>query len=589
MVGFIEDYSISDFYSSAGFLKNKPYAPIPNSKTIRRRSSITYSDAYLIDSDKLSLSSFNLSLANWTDLDLIYGSITSLVPRGDALTIIQESKSSQIPIGKNIIEFSNASANVTASKNVLGGASYYAGDYGTSNPESVVERFGVVYFVDAEAGKVIRLSSDGITPISENGMDAFFKGKLKSLISTTQNPKIVGGFDPDNNEYIITVPSEFRSSIVIGTSPFIAAYFIPTNSDGDFTVNNVTYTANTFLWNTFGANWEGICDNWENIGNGIIFVDSIYQNNSVLVDDELLGSTATISVILTDSTYTFIAVAQLNLATGVVTVPSTTCNTNTSLLILNTNIAGAGFTIAYKHKEGVWGSKYSFNPAMYVSINNDLYSFSDASSGLMWKHNVNATRNNFYGTQYSSEIEAVSNRNPSMIKVFKALGIEGSGSFSAAISTSDQSTSINSNEFDVREGHSYGMIRRDILVSKGHQIYIGKVESLTGDKVTFTTPINRVPFLVGDILKIASGSTLTGTGIEISGITDRKTIQCTTNISNLIPTQDVFVEHSARIDGDPMRDVFLKIKLTSNDTTAFEVHALSLSYDRSRLHNDRVN
>jgi hypothetical protein len=107
--------------------------------------------------------------------------------------------------------------------------------------------------------------------------------------------------------------------------------------------------------------------------------------------------------------------------------------------------------------------------------------------------------------------------------------------------------------------------------------------------VTFTTPVNRLPFVVGDILKTASGSSLSGTGMQISGITDRKTIQCTTGISNISVGNNVFVEHSARIDGDPMRDVFLKIKLTSTDTTAFEVHALSLSYDRSRLHNDRVN
>ena len=588
VVGFIEDYSISDFYRSSGFALNKPYAFIPDSKTIRRRSSITYSDAYVIDSDRLNLSSFNLSLANWTDLDLIYGSITSLVPRGDALTVLQESKSSQIPVGKNIIEFSSGTANVTASKNVLGGISYYAGNYGTSNPESVVERFGVVYFVDAEAGKVIRLSSDGITPISEKGMDAFFEGKFKSLISIAQQPKIVGGFDPDNNEYIITVGSIFRSSLIVGTSP-PTAYFVPTNSAGVFAVDNITYTANTILWNTFGANWGAICDNWENIGNGIIFVDDIYQNNSVLVDDELLGSTATINVILTDSTYSFIAVAQLNLSTGVVTVPSTTCNGSTTLSVTNTNAAGTGFTIAYKHKQGVWGSKYSFEPTMYVNINNELYGFKENSSGLMWKHNVNDTRNNFYGTQYNSEIEVVSNRNPSMIKVFEALGIEGSGSFAAAITTSDQSTSINSSEFDVREGHSYGMIRRDTLVSKSHQIYLGKVSSLSGDKITFTTPINKIPFLVGDTLMTANGSTLNSSGMVISGITDRNTIQCTTSISNVAVTNDVFVQHSARIDGDPMRDVFLKVKLSSSDTTAFEVHALSLSYDRSRLHNDRVN
>ena len=464
------------------------------------------------------------------------------------------------------------------------GASYYAGDYGTTNPESVVERFGVVYFVDSKAGKVIRLSADGITPISEKGVDSFFENKFKSLISTTEKIRVVGGFDPDNNEYLVTVEPVFNASLTIGSDD----YDIPVDADAEFTIQGISYTSSTVLWNVWGNLWNTYCGEWQDVGNGIVFVDSVFQIQSILVDSSFLGSTATIKIIVTDAAYSFSAIAELNLSTGKVTMPSSTCEGDT-ITIGNASSEETGFTIAYKHKEGVWGSKYSFKTTMYVNINNELYSFSDETSGLMWKHNVNNTRNNFYGTQYASEVEVVSNRNPSMIKVFEALAVEGNGAWSGTLNTSDQSTTISTSDFDIREGHRYAMIPRDTLVSKGHQIYIGKVESVASDKVTFTTPVNRLPFVVGDILKTASGSSLSGTGMEISGITDRKTIQCTTGISNISVGNNVFVEHSARIDGDPMRDVFLKIKLTSTDTTAFEVHALSLSYDRSRLHNDRVN
>ena len=156
------------------------------------------------------------------------------------------------------------------------------------------------------------------------------------------------------------------------------------------------------------------------------------------------------------------------------------------------------------------------------------------------------------------------------------------------MSNSEQSTTIGTSDFDVREGHRYAMIPRDTLKSTEHQIYLGKVDSVSGDKVTFTTPINTIPFVVGDVLKTASGSTLTGTGMEISGIDGRKTVQCTTNISNISVGDNVFVEHAARVDGDPMRDVFLKIKIESSGYESFEVH-LSTHFDRSRLHNDRVN
>ena len=583
-IDYVEDVSVSDFFTSNATSKGKPYAHIPEAKTVHRRSSVTYSDAYVIDSDRLNLSSFNLSLANWTDLDILYGGINSMINRGDALTVVQESKASQIPVKRNLIEYSSGDAGISVSKNVLGLPSYYAGDFGTSHAESVIERFGVVYYVDAKAGKVLRLSADGITPISEKGMDSFFNDRFTSLLSSTDKIRVVGGFDPDNDEYLISVEPVYRADITIGSD----IYDIPVDADAEFSIGGITYASSTVIWNTWGNLWNTYCGNWEDVGNGIILVDSAFNVQSIIVDSSFYGTTGTINILVTDSTYSFSAVATLNLDTGVVTMPSTTCEGD-AITIGEATTVDEGFTIAYKHKDGVWGSKYSFNPTMYVNINNEMYSFYDTPSGVMWKHNVNDTRNNFYGTQYDSMFEVVSNRNPSMVKVFEAIGVEGDGTWSADMSTSFQNTTLGTTDFDLREGHKYAMIKRDTLKSKSHQIYIGKVESISNDTVTFTTPVNRLPFIVGDILKTASGSTLTGTGMEISGITDRKTIQCTTGISNISVGDDVFVEHSALIEGDPMRDVYMKIKMTSSDSVPFEVHAISLSYDRSRLHNDRVN
>jgi hypothetical protein len=581
---YIEDASVSDYFLSKSYTKGKPYAHIPDAKTVNRISSITYSDAYVIDSDRLNLSSFNLSLANWTDLDVSFGGITSLVYRGDSLTTIQQSKASSLPVGRNLIEYTNGDAGVTVSKNVLGVPSYYAGDFGTSNPESVVERFGVVYYVDVKAAKVLRLSADGITPISDKGLESFFEGKFKSLMQISEKIRVVGGFDPDNSEYLITVEPIYNSTLTIGSD----VSNIPVDANSEFTIQGVTYTSNTVLWNIWGNLWNTFCGDWDETGNGIVFVDSVFEPQSILVDIAFIGSTGTIDVLVTNSSYSFSAIGQLNLSDGKLTLPATTCE-GTSITIGSATEEEAGFTIAYKHKQGVWSSKYSFRPTSYVNINNELYSFFDTASGIMWRHNVNQTRNNFYGTQYNSELEVVSNNNPSMVKVFEALGVEGNGSWSGVLTTSDQSTTIGTTDFYEREGHRYAMIFRDTLASTGHKIYLGKVSSVSGDKITFTTPINKIPFVIGDTLKTASGSTLTATSNTISAVTERKVIQCGATVSGISVNDDIFVEHTARVDGDPMRDVFLKIKLTSTDTTAFEVHALSVSYDRSMLHNDRVN
>jgi len=583
IVDWVEDYSVSDFFKSKLTSKGKPYAYIPESKTIRRLASITYSDAYTIDSDKLNLSSFNLSTANWKDLDIEHGQIDKIISRGDSLTVLQNSKASSVPVNRNLIQYADGKSSLTASTNVLGVTSYYAGDFGTSgNPESVIERFGVVYYSDLDSRQVIRLSADGITPISDKGMSGMFQTLFEDLSNNVPVPKIVGGFDPDNDEYILTVEDLSQSFVYIDSSdpelePF--PYEVELNEDGIY-APAPTFTSSAVIWNNINLNWNAICLNWETIGNGILNIDT----SELLLDVTWLGGTSTIDIIITNNSRSFVAAGQINLSTGEIIFPSTTCGGQS----ITTDFAGTeaqGLTIAYKHKEGVWGSKYSFKPSNYSNIGNKIYSFFHNDNGLVWVHNKNETRGNFYGVQYPSMIESVSNYNPSMIKTYEALGIEGGGNWTAVIENSSQKTTIE--EFDKLENHQYAMIRRDIVKSSGHQIFLGIVESISGDNVTFTTPVNKLPFVVGDEIKQVSGSTLISTGSTITGIIDRKTIS--TSFQALSAGDKVIVEHSSFIDGDPIRDVYTKIKITSTDTEPYEVHALSVNFTRSMLHNDRVN
>ena len=584
---YVEDLSISDFFSSKGYTKGKPYAHIPNAKTVHRRSSITYSDAFAVDTDVLAFSSFNLSLVNYKDLAIGYGNINSIINRGDSLTIIQESKASQVAVSRNVIQYASGDTGVSISTDVLGPETYYSGDFGTSNPESVIERFGVVYYVDVKAAKVIRLSADGITTISDKGVESYLETKFKNLGSVTNRVIAIGGFDPDNKEYLLTVEPVYNTDLTVDSS----VYTTPTGDDGAVLTNGIYYTSSTIIWNTWGNLWNTYCGNWEDVGNGVIFVDSMFAPQSVIVDASFIGSTATINILITNAAYGFSAIGTINLGTGEITFPATTCE-GSSFTAGTPVQKEPGFTLAYKHNDKVWGSRYSFMPSMYVHVNNELYSFFNNSGGLMWKHNSNDTRNNFYGTQYQSVINVVSNENPSMVKIFKAVGLEGDVSASAVFKTSTQNTTNTFADFIEREGNQYAAIPRDSLNSTGHKIYLGKVAVLDPQKpgtVEFTTPINRIPFVVGDFLKTATGTTLNITGMTISGITDRKTIECTTSISNIVVGDDIYVEHNSLVDGDTMRGVHLGVELTLANTDAFELHAVSIHYDRSRLHNDRVN
>lgn len=203
---FVEDNSITDFADSKFTSVGRPNAPAPTAGQVYRKSTLTYSEPYVLDSQVLSLSSFNLGQANFVDFSPVYGAIQYIVDQGDSITVLQERKSSIAPINRNLIEYISGGAGVTVSTNFIGSQSFYAGDYGVGkHPESVVSNFGRIYFADANTGKVIRLGGDGITPISEQGVDAYIQGKLSSAIKLgDSNFKFIGAFDPERSEYILS-------------------------------------------------------------------------------------------------------------------------------------------------------------------------------------------------------------------------------------------------------------------------------------------------------------------------------------------------------------------------------------------------
>lgn len=116
---------------------------------------------------------------------------------------------------------------------------------------------------------------------------------------------------------------------------------------------------------------------------------------------------------------------------------------------------------------------------------------------------------------------------------------------------------------------------------------MGSVESVSGNNVSFTTPINRIPFNIGDELRIVVGQTISSTASNVVSVIDRKSLVCSTPVFSV--GDNIMIEQSSYVNGDPIRDVFAKFKMVSSDTEPYEVHALSVSYTRSRLHNDRVN
>ena len=80
-------------------------------------------------------------------------------------------------------------------------------------------------------------------------------------------------------------------------------------------------------------------------------------------------------------------------------------------------------TISYSENAQGWTSFKSFYPTSGVSLNNNYYTF---FNGHLWKHHDNETRNNFYGTQYTSTMKLLFNEKPEAIKSFQTINYEGS-------------------------------------------------------------------------------------------------------------------------------------------------------------------
>ena len=130
----------------------------------------------------------------------VYGSIQLMRHRHGGLDVLCEDKCFKIPTNKDLLFTADGSKQVAVSSKVLGAPNPYSGEYGISqNPESYTTYGYRAYFSDKARGVILRLSGDGLEPISRYGMDDYFKDNLAA--STT----IIGSYDEGKKEYNVTL------------------------------------------------------------------------------------------------------------------------------------------------------------------------------------------------------------------------------------------------------------------------------------------------------------------------------------------------------------------------------------------------
>jgi hypothetical protein len=189
-------------------------------KEERRKSGLIFSGIYNSMSGVNRLNQFIMAENITKDLNPTYGSIQKLHQRDTDLVTLCEDKVLKILSHKDALYNADDTKNITATQNVLGNSIPFIGEYGISkNPESFASEAFRAYFTDKERGAVLRLSRDGLTPISDVGMKDWFADNLTSFdFNLGINDKIIGSYDRRRSLYNITHRKETNDHWLKGTT-----------------------------------------------------------------------------------------------------------------------------------------------------------------------------------------------------------------------------------------------------------------------------------------------------------------------------------------------------------------------------------
>lgn len=591
---FIEDYSVSDFFASKNASWGRGHIYQKNAKTLFKRASITFSDPYLEGSVTLGTSSFNASESNYVDYEYRHGIIKQLAGDQDRLFLLQERRSGIVPVGRNVIEYTDGNGQLAVSNKIFGVETYYLGDFGiNNNPESFAFHNGRCYFVDIRAGKVIRISRDGITPISEQSMDAYFKNNLSALVNSTSVNSVVGGIDTESDKYIVSTEDVYNSIVTIGGYSFTVQVLGDSPND-ETIVGEIEFNdSEIYRFSTDDRTFSTACDEFSDSVNAVVYMDKLIDGQPIYVGTEFIGQTGTIYGVITDTTRSFYADMQLDLSSRTFTIPNPTCSGLAVSFVLQPTIS-TGFTIGYDIVDNVWISRFSYRPERMVSIDDTFFTF---KNGTIYKHSADANRNSYYGESVADSIvEVISNYNPSMVKSYESLSLEGMDAWAAQITNTDQSASILTAGWSERERNWYAYIPRSAssglpatittLNGSSDVFALGRVDSAYTNKIEFTNKIDYIPFPFGASLYKVSGSTLVKLPYDVTGIYDNVTIICSATTTGLSFNDEVVVIADGGIEGDQIRDNWMKIRLSLATTSLTELYAINAYYVDSKLHNE---
>lgn len=218
---FSEKVRNSDVWS-----KGRPKIVLPDQERSVKSAGIVYSDKDNPLSKVFSMTSFNPAKVQFKDLPSEFGDINYMINNDDSIFVIQSNRCSSVPVNRNLITDGGGAETLVAARQVLGTERYYAGNYGCdNNPESVCNIGNTVYFASKSNRQVYKFNpSNGVQVVSDINMKSYFK-KLFEKAEADRDAgqgeiKVVGGYDPYNDTYILSVYNQNTQEGTCGDNSF---------------------------------------------------------------------------------------------------------------------------------------------------------------------------------------------------------------------------------------------------------------------------------------------------------------------------------------------------------------------------------
>lgn len=195
----VQDRNVVDFYiSEVSSVDGRPSIIDVNAKRQYFGSLLRFGQAYQANTNINGLNAFYA--ADFEEVDYSLGSVRRLSTRERFIRVFQDYKIGMMPLFSQINKSTSGDV-VVQTDRLLNPIQYYAGNFGIGTAsESLASYNNADYCIDNNRGVFIRISNDGIVPISV--LYKINSWATDKLPSRTGNYKVYGGYDPKSNNYI---------------------------------------------------------------------------------------------------------------------------------------------------------------------------------------------------------------------------------------------------------------------------------------------------------------------------------------------------------------------------------------------------